>query len=71
MKKTLKVKVIKKDEQISKSAAPKKEVDTTKTAAREIVSTVADWVSDFQQRKRGETKTAIQKFFAQPRPNES
>jgi hypothetical protein len=71
MNKKMKVKVIKKDEQVPKAAAPKKEADTAKTAAREIVSTVADWVSDFQQRKRGETKTAIQKFFAQPRPNES
>ena len=63
--------MIKKDEQILSPQRPKKEVDAAKTAAREIVSTVADWVSDFQQRKRGETKTAIQKFFAQPRPNES
>ena len=32
-------------------------------AAREMVSTVSTWVNDFQQRRRKETKQAIEKFF--------
>jgi hypothetical protein len=37
-----------------------------------MVSTVADWVSDFQRRKRDETQEAIKKFLSQqPQPNES
>ena len=68
MKAGMKVKVIKKDE----IKAPVKEVVKPKrAAAREMVSTVTNWVSDFQSRKRDETKVAIEKFFSsQPRPNE-
>ena len=32
-------------------------------SAREMVSTVSTWVNDFQQRRRKETKQAIEKFF--------
>lgn len=34
-----------------------------KQAAREMVSTVSNWVNEFQQRRREETKQAIEKFF--------
>jgi hypothetical protein len=68
MKERMKVKVIKKDEL---KAAVKPEVKSKRAAAREMVSTVTNWVSDFQGRKREETKTAIEKFFSnQPRPSE-
>jgi hypothetical protein len=70
MTKNLKVKVIKKDARVTAPAAAKPE-ESPKIAAREMVSTVATWVSEFQQRKSVETKTAIKKFFAQPQPNES
>ncbi len=33
-------------------------------AAREMVSTVSNWVNEFQQRRRDETKQAIEKFFS-------
>ena len=58
-----KVKVIKKGE--IRSASPKTEpkVASKKAAAREMVSTVASWVSDFQQRKRVETAATIENFF--------
>ena len=70
MHKNVKVKVIKKDDRPAKVAAKPENV-STKVVAREMVSTVADWVSDFQRRKRDETQDAIKKFFAtQPRPNE-
>ena len=71
MSKNTKVKVIKKDDHAAKKAAPKPEPERKKAAAREMVSTVADWVSDFQRRKRDETQEAIKKFFTtQPQPNE-
>ena len=70
MHKNVKVKVIKKDDRAAKSAA-KTEPTNKKAAAREMVSTVADWVNDFQRRKRDETQDAIKKFFTtQPQPNE-
>lgn len=43
----------------------------SKQKAREMVSTVANWVTDLQVRKRAETKTAIENFFSTPRPSES
>jgi hypothetical protein len=61
-----KIKVIKKGTQ--KSVEPKAQVEkkTTQVAAREMVSNVTNWVTDFQQRRRDETKQAIEKFFTQP-----
>ncbi len=58
-----KIKVIKKGE--IKLAEIPVEVDkkTKQESAREMVSTVTTWVSDFQQRRREETKQAIEKFF--------
>ena len=66
-----KVKVIKKGE-IKKAATPVKlGKNTPKRAAREMVSTVSNWVNDFQQRRREETKQALEKLFsAQPTTNE-
>jgi hypothetical protein len=60
----MKVKVIKKGEI---NAAPPKtepEVVSKKAAAREMVSTVSSWVSDFQQKKRAETSATLQTFFS-------
>ncbi len=58
-----KIKVIKKSE--IKIAETPIEVNkkTKQESAREMVSTVTTWVSDFQQRRREETKQAIEKFF--------
>lgn len=68
MKERMKVKVIKKTEV---KTPEKTEVKSKRAAAREVVTTVTNWVSDFQGRKREETKTAIDKFFNnQPRPSE-
>lgn len=67
-----KVKVIKKAAvQAAKSQPKAVKKNEKQLAAREMVSTVTNWVSDFQQRKRSETKVAIEKFFNQPRPSES
>ena len=58
-----KIKVIKKGTQVT--VKPKVVKNSTKVAAREMVSNVTNWVNDFQQRKREETKQAIEKLFAQ------
>lgn len=64
-----KIKVIKKGE-IKIVEAPIKEEKKTNQAAREMVSTVTNWVSEFQQRRRDETKQAFEKFFSnQPQTN--
>jgi uncharacterized membrane-anchored protein len=65
-----KIKVIKKGEVKTAVKSEKPAVvekNSTKIAAREMVSTVTTWVSDFQQRKRDETRQAIEKFFT-PQP---
>lgn len=69
MKEGVKVKVIKKSEiKSQRKASPR---SSKRASARDMVSNVKDWVSDFQTRKRDETKIAIDKFFnQQPRPSE-
>lgn len=70
MKAGMKVKVIKKDEIRPEPVKPVK--ISKRASAREVVSNVTSWVSDFQTRKSVETKIAIEKFFNQaPQPNES
>ncbi|HBE83097.1 MAG: hypothetical protein JNK51_01690 [Blastocatellia bacterium] len=67
-----KVKVIKKAQIDDRKRPVKPVVKTKRAAAREMVSTVTTWVSDFQTRKRDETKIALEKLFAQqPQPTES
>lgn len=64
-----KIKVIKKNEIKEATTEPTSVVKKTKQeAAREMVSTVTNWVSDFQTRKREETKMAIEKFFTPTQP---
>jgi len=66
-----KIRVIKKDEIKATPKIAEKEVRTKRVAAREMVSNVSSWVSEFQVRKRDETKIAIEKFFtANPQPSE-
>ncbi len=62
-----KIKVIKKGTQpVTKVTVEKKVAQNT---AREMVSNVTNWVTDFQLRKREETKQAIEKFLIQqPQP---
>jgi len=57
-----KIKVIKKGE-LKVIKIPIKVERQKNQAAREMVSTVTNWVSDFQQRRRDETKQAIENFF--------
>lgn len=62
-----KIKVIKKGEAVK---APKPQKTAKKETSRDIVSTVSNWVTDFQHRRRDETQQALEKFFA-PQPQAS
>ncbi|MGI8469222.1 MAG: hypothetical protein ACR2N3_12300 [Pyrinomonadaceae bacterium] len=58
-----KIRVIKKGAKNLSAELPKDaeaEKKTTQQAAREMVVTVTNWVSEFQQRRRDETKQAIE-----------
>ena len=60
-----KIKVIKKGEQAKVKETSVEEQKPTQAAAREIVSTVTNWVTEFQQRRREDTKQAFEKLFSQ------
>ena len=60
-----KIKVIKKSELTNAEKPSKEEKTNPQASARDIVSNVTNWVSDFQQRRRDETKQALEKFFSQ------
>ena len=58
-----KIKIIKRKDLNAVKKVVKTETRIKKQAAREMVSNVSSWVNDFQQRKREETKTAIEGLF--------
>lgn len=60
----MKVKVIKKGEAKASPKPAEAAVPSKKAAAREMVSTVASWVTDFQQRKAKETAATLESFFS-------
>mgnify|MGYP001798729157 CR=1 FL=1 len=66
-----KIKVIKKTDAVA--LKPKfKAGKTSRVAAREMVSTVSEWVADLKQRKSGETMAAVERLFGTgPQPSES
>lgn len=66
----MKIKVIKRSEGTAQTAKRKPASVEKRHAAREMVSTVKNWVSDFQSRKRDETKAAIEKFLIKPQTSE-
>lgn len=59
-----KIKIIKKSEIKSVENPQKPSKKTKQEAAREMVSTVSNWVNEFQQRKREETKNAFEHFLS-------
>ena len=67
----MRVKVIKKSE-TKPEVVTHTSVKATRVAAREMVSTVTDWVSEFKTRRADETRAAFDKLFSnQPQPNET
>lgn len=66
-----KIKIVKRTE-TAVAKSKKRKVVSSRASAREIVSTVTEWVSDLKQRKSEETKAAFDLLFAANRqPNES
>ena len=65
------IKVVKKFE-VRKVTPKVKAIKSSRTAAREMVSTVTEWVSELKIRKSGETKAALDLLFGtNSRPSES
>ena len=56
-----KIKVVKKGEAPALKVR-KAKLERPRNSAREIVSTVSDWVADFKERKRTETLSALELF---------
>lgn len=67
-----KIKIVKRGEAVTGRSVKKKKPATPRMAAREMVSTVTEWVSDLKQRKGEETKAAFDLLFSNNRrPRES
>jgi hypothetical protein len=75
MTKKTPIKVIKREERNRKETAgeqPQNAIKTAQETARDMVSTVTNWVNEFQQKRRTETSRAIKSLFPEPaRPNEA
>ncbi|MGB7923820.1 MAG: hypothetical protein WCF57_11305 [Pyrinomonadaceae bacterium] len=68
------IKIIKRDErnrsETTKQVKTPKE--SAKETARDMVATVTNWVNEFHQKRRVETKQAIRTLFnEQPQPSEA
>ena len=64
------IKVIKRNERNSEkkkvAEGPNAVKKTAQDTARDMVATVSDWVNEFQQKRRTETKQAFQNLFPDP-----
>jgi hypothetical protein len=66
-----KIKVVKKGD-VRVVRPKRKKIASSRAAAREMVATVTDWVTDLKDRKGVETKAAIELLFGgNHRPSES
>jgi hypothetical protein len=65
------IKIIKRNERAAQPAAQEEAVEqkTTKETARDMVATVSEWVSEFQQRRRDETTQALKTLFSENAPH--
>ncbi|HKS27297.1 MAG TPA: hypothetical protein VJS44_05730 [Pyrinomonadaceae bacterium] len=69
------IKIIKRNERSRMEESGENKVvnkKSTQEAAREMVSTVSNWVNEFQQKRRAETSKAIKTLFPDPpQPSEA
>ena len=66
-----KIKIVKKLDAAAFKTKPRSK-KSPRSTAREVVSTVSEWVTDLRERKSDETKAAIDRLFAAgPRTSES
>ena len=65
-----KVKIVKRAERVNRKPTKSK---TARKSARDMVNTVTNWVSEFQERRRDETATAVENLIRsrQQQPNEA
>jgi hypothetical protein len=65
-----KIKVVKKGTKVEAENVTISRRKSAKDASRQMVSNVSSWVNEFQQRKRVETRQAIENLFVPtPQPN--
>lgn len=65
------IKIIKRKVREAQPAALEETVEkkTTQETARDMVATVSEWVSEFQQRRRTETTLALKTLFSDNTPH--
>lgn len=66
-----KIKVIKKNTEEAKKPVKAVKQKSSKLVAHEMVTTVTNWVTEFQQKRREETAAAIRQLLSndQPKPH--
>jgi hypothetical protein len=64
------IRIVKKGEK-PRPAAVKVKTNTARETAREMVDTVTNWVTEFQQRRRNETTNALRILSKTPRGSEA
>ena len=68
------IKVVKRGErnrQENVTVEPEPEKKTPQQAARDVVATVSEWVTEFQQKRRMETSQALKTLFTDTTPQTS
>jgi len=68
------IKIIKRDERnrSEKDKQAKSPRESAQETARDMVATVSNWVNEFQQKRRVETKQAFKNLFNEPaQPSEA
>ncbi len=68
MTKSNKIKVIKREDIPTKKPVKKVKQKSSKIVAHEMVTTVTNWVTEFQQKRREETASAIRQLFNEKQP---
>ena len=63
------IRIVKKGENVRPVAKPK--VDSARQTARDMVGTVTNWVTEFQQKRRVETANALRMISKTPRGSEA
>ncbi|MFL6229691.1 MAG: hypothetical protein ACJ741_13040 [Pyrinomonadaceae bacterium] len=65
------IKIIKRKERTEQVATTEEIVvkKSTQEAARDMVATVSEWVTEFQQRRRGETAQALKMLIKDTTPH--
>lgn len=63
------IRIVKKGEKVRPTVKPK--VNSAREAARDMVETVTNWVTEFQQKRRSETAQALSLISKTPRGSEA